>query len=364
MFSQSPNKISYQSVIRNSSNTLVANTPVGMRISIMQGSANGVAVYIETHAPTTNANGLASLEIGSGTIVSGTFSAINWANGPYFIKTETDPVGGINYTIAGTSQLMSVPYALYAATSGNSTPGQQGLPGVNGQNTLVKTTTESAGINCAIGGTKIEYGLDANNNGILDVSEINASLTKYICNGATGPQGPQGPIGPSGGFTHYIGEQFGGGVIFHLWKDASNVEHGLIVATIDQSTGQKWSNLSTTLVGASAQSSWNGLSNSNAIIGQSGHTVSAASICLDLVIGGQSDWYLPSVDELSLLWHNRFNVNKTLSMIGAVLPTPAIYWSSTESTGMYGWCFESANGSVVQYTDKSAMFYVRAIRAF
>ena len=119
MFAQSPNKMSYQAVIRNSSNVLVTSSAVGMRISILQTSSSGTAVYIETQTPTTNANGLASIEIGGGTVVSGNFSTIDWANGPYFVKTETDPAGGANYSIIGTSQLLSVPYALYAKSAGS-----------------------------------------------------------------------------------------------------------------------------------------------------------------------------------------------------------------------------------------------------
>jgi hypothetical protein len=122
MFAQSPQLMSYQAVVRNSSNALVTNQAVGMRISILQGSATGTAVYVETQTPTTNANGLASLQIGGGTTVTGTFAAINWATGPYYIKTETDPTGGSNYTITGTNQMLSVPYALYAASAGNLLP--------------------------------------------------------------------------------------------------------------------------------------------------------------------------------------------------------------------------------------------------
>jgi uncharacterized protein (TIGR02145 family) len=113
-YGQAPSKMSYQAVIRNSSNTLVSNQPVGMRISILQGSASGTAVYVETQTPTTSDNGLVSIEIGGGTVVSGTFATINWANGPYFIKTETDANGGSNYSITGTSQLLSVPYAFFS----------------------------------------------------------------------------------------------------------------------------------------------------------------------------------------------------------------------------------------------------------
>ena len=123
-FGQAPQKMSYQAVIRNASNVLVTSAPVGMQISILQGSSTGSSVYVEKQIPTTNTNGLVSLEIGTGAVVSGNFATINWATGPYFIKTETDPTGGTSYTITGVSQLASVPYALYAASG---TPGPAGV---------------------------------------------------------------------------------------------------------------------------------------------------------------------------------------------------------------------------------------------
>ena len=117
LFAQAPEKMSYQAVVRDASNTLMSTQAVGMQISILQGSVSGTSVYVETQTPITNANGLVSIEIGSGTVVSGAFNTIDWSNGSYFIKTETDPTGGTTYTITGTSQLMSVPYALHAKTA-------------------------------------------------------------------------------------------------------------------------------------------------------------------------------------------------------------------------------------------------------
>ena len=119
LFAQAPEKFSYQAVVRNASNALVTNAPVGVRVSILQGSASGNAVYVETHTASTNANGLLTVEIGGGTVQQGSFAGINWANGPFFLKTETDPAGGTNYTVTSTQQLMSVPYALYAEEAGN-----------------------------------------------------------------------------------------------------------------------------------------------------------------------------------------------------------------------------------------------------
>ena len=119
VWAQSPNKMSYQAVIRNSSDALVTNTQIGLEVNIRQGTTSGTVVYTETQTPTTNANGLVSIEIGGG---SG-FNTIDWANGPYFIETKTDPAGGTNYTITGTSQLLSVPYALYAKTAETITGG-------------------------------------------------------------------------------------------------------------------------------------------------------------------------------------------------------------------------------------------------
>ena len=115
VFSQSPQNMSYQAVIRDASNNLVTNHVIGIRISILQGSISGTVVYTEPQTTNTNENGLISIEIGSGI----GFDAINWSNNSYFIKTEIDPTGGTSYTITGISQLLSVPFALYAKTAGN-----------------------------------------------------------------------------------------------------------------------------------------------------------------------------------------------------------------------------------------------------
>ena len=119
LFAQSPEKFTYQAVVRNASNVLVVNAPVGVRVSILQGGINGNLAYMETQTAVTNANGLITLQIGGGSVQQGVFADIDWANGPYFLKTETDPNGGSDYSVTSTQQLLSVPYALYAKDAGN-----------------------------------------------------------------------------------------------------------------------------------------------------------------------------------------------------------------------------------------------------
>ncbi len=128
-YAQSPQKFSYQAVVRDGNEELATNQNIGLQISILEDSENGSAVYVERHFPTTNANGLVSLEIGTGTVISGNFEAIEWGEHAYFVQTETDLDGGSNYSISGTSQLMSVPYALYSL---NGEPGPEGPQGETG----------------------------------------------------------------------------------------------------------------------------------------------------------------------------------------------------------------------------------------
>jgi hypothetical protein len=111
--SQSPQKLTYQAILRNAQGNLIQNGNVGMRFKILQGSETGLVVYSETFSTITNVNGLVSVTIGTGT-TSNIFDSINWAQGPYFLQSETDPFGGTNYSITGVSQFMSVPYALYS----------------------------------------------------------------------------------------------------------------------------------------------------------------------------------------------------------------------------------------------------------
>ncbi|WP_426476672.1 beta strand repeat-containing protein [Chryseobacterium sp. CBSDS_008] len=145
--SQVPEKMSYQAVMRNGSGQLLANQGVAVKVSILQGSPAGATVYSERLTGNTNANGLVSLEIGTGTVLTGTFATISWSSGIYYLKTETDPAGGTNYTIAGTSQLLSVPYAMYAKSAGGG-GGTFTIPytnTVNNASTLFSLTNDGDG---------------------------------------------------------------------------------------------------------------------------------------------------------------------------------------------------------------------------
>lgn len=172
-------------------------------------------------------------------------------------------------------------------------------------------------------------------------------------------------------FIYEIGEYVPsqGGVVFHRYMDGNSQKY-LIVSINDQSTGQTWSNITSVLIGSTAQSSWNGLSNSDAIVAQTGETISAASICLNLFSGGKSDWYLPSIDELSLLWHNRFNVNRTLSgnsSYGSIASAETLgggdYWSSTELDSSSSYFFYFSRGHIFG-SQKNVPNRVRAIRSY
>jgi microcystin-dependent protein len=205
VFGQSPEKMSYQALVRDADNELLRNQSVGMRISILQ---NATAVYAETHAINANVNGLVTLEIGLGAVQFGSFTNIDWSSGTYFIKTETDPTGGSSYTITGISQLLSVPYALYAKTSGNSTPGAQGQPGADGANGIDgekgdKGLVGDTGAEGAIGasGSQGSRGMDGERGNIGERGDAGT-------NGIDGEKGETGdasafPTGDNGDlFTH------------------------------------------------------------------------------------------------------------------------------------------------------------------
>jgi len=288
---QVPNQFNYQAVARNSLGQSIGNANIKLRLSILDGSATGTVVYSEVRQTITNQLGLFTAAIGGPGAASttGSFATIDWSTGKKFIKVEADPLGGNSFSILGNTEMLSVPYALYAVNgklgpagpanilsvgsvttgipgsaasvtitgtspaqllnltiptgaagptgaTGSQGPigltgaagpqgiqgvpgptgpigpagaagpagpqGIQGIPGpagiagpagatgpagpqgIPGKNTLIKTSAEAAGANCIDGGVKQEYGIDANSNGILDAAEIDATLTKYICNGS------------------------------------------------------------------------------------------------------------------------------------------------------------------------------------
>ncbi|MDB5281829.1 MAG: hypothetical protein JWO06_904, partial [Bacteroidota bacterium] len=220
-FAQVPQAVNYQAVARNASGNMLPNANLGIRVTILEGINPGTPEYQETHTATTNQFGLFTLKIGFGNPTLGTFPAITWATGNKYLLVELDPSGGTNYLNMGVTQLLSVPYALYAETSGSPAgtgpTGSTGATGVgianivdngNGTFTFVltngtRTTTSSlygptgqnglAGPTGATGATGLTGATGpqgpTGSNGITGPTGANGN------NGITGPTGPIGPTG-------------------------------------------------------------------------------------------------------------------------------------------------------------------------
>ncbi|MEP2510961.1 MAG: hypothetical protein ABJH72_16465 [Reichenbachiella sp.] len=129
---QAPAAFKYQAIARDDSGNPLVNQTINFQIQLLQGATNGASVYTETHLVTTNGYGLVNMTIGEGSVSGGTFNTIDWASGPYFIHVEVDTNGGSSFQVLGTTQMLSVPYALYAESSGSSVPGPKGETGATG----------------------------------------------------------------------------------------------------------------------------------------------------------------------------------------------------------------------------------------
>jgi hypothetical protein len=244
-------------------------------------------------------------------------------------------------------------------------------PSSGGTVTSVNTTglisggpiTSSGTITTSMSSNKL-VGRSSSGVGIMEEISIGSGLT---LSGST-----LSATGGGTGYTYEIGQYLSaqGGVIFHRYID-NNVQYYLVVDTTDLSTSSIWSNVNSIIIGPTAQSTWNGSSNTTAITSQGGSSSGAAFLCDASSNGGQSDWYLPAIDELSLLFNNRFNVNRTLSgasSSGSIPGTPTqilynFYWSSTEFTSNSAW-YESFSDGSLGTGNKSDTFYVRAVRRF
>jgi hypothetical protein len=187
LLAQAPPKFNYQAVVRNSFGNIVANQPVSMRFSILDGSAVGPVLFSQTDTVVPNQFGIITVIIGGGSITKGQMDTLNWASGDKFLQVELDVTGATNYVDMGTTQLLSVPYALYAQSSGSSTPGPQGITGPTGAN----------GTN-GIDGAPGPQGLQ----GITGPAGLDGANGQ---NGAPGPQGATGANGADGatGARHY-----------------------------------------------------------------------------------------------------------------------------------------------------------------
>ena len=349
VWAQSPNKMSYQAVIRNSSDALVTNTQIGLEVNIRQGTTSGTVVYTETQTPSTNANGLVSIEIGGG---SG-FNTIDWANGPYFIETKTDPAGGTNYTITGTSQLLSVPYALHAKTA-------ESVSGTITETDPVFTAWDKDYadlINTPAAADGSETKVTAGTN--VTVTGSGTTASPYVVNATAG----------SGSTTYSVGDFAQGGIVF--WVDETG-QHGLVAAKEDQSTGVRWYAGTYGNTQAKGDGPFSGEANTSIIIaaqvaiGDDGSTY-AARICNELQVteGGKTygDWYLPSKEELNLMYQNKATIDATAGVNGGSGFASAFYWSSSESNSNSAW-LQYFDGGFQRDYGKNLTYYVRAVRAF
>ena len=290
-FAQSPQAIPYQAVVRNASGNIISNQPVKLRFSIHDSVATGTIVYKEIHTISTNAQGLVNVNIGKGTIQTGIFSGINWGKNGKFIQIELDAMNNNTYTDLGTTQMMSVPYALYAEKSGNGSS-----------------------------------------------------------------------------FQHYVGELYGGGVVFHIYKDSLGIEHGLVLSPKNLPNAPFGQNLNNIDI-LGARNLYDGYSNTIALINAGALSSDAAGECSTATFNGFDDWYLPSILEFQIIFQNILDVEKGLIRIqGSDLMARQLivdaqsYWTSNDVQTDAAYVYNSYYP--LSLMTKTDFYFVRAIRKF
>ena len=333
-FGQAPEGFKYQAVVREAGNLILNNQAVGMRMTIQQGAIGGATIYQETFALNTNGYGLVNLEIGSGTVVSGTFATIDWSAGPFFIETAVDVTGGTSYVVMGTSQLMSVPYALHAKTAENVTNDAVDDADADPANEIQTISRTGTTVTLSNGGATYEdsVGVYTAGTGI----DITGNVVSTV------------------GCTYSLGDYVPalGGYIFYL--DGSNC-HGLVAQVVNIG-GQTWDDGSFLNSNAFCDWIYGGGSNQGKIIGVYGAVSTAALTCENSTSSGFNDWYLPSLIELNMM-----RINLFMEGVGGF--GNYFYWSSLEqdSNNAFGQNFTTGN---VTPSSKTFSGYVRAIRKF
>jgi hypothetical protein len=448
IFAQAPQGFNYQATVRNSSGALIVNQNVNFKFNIMLNSQTSVPVFTETHYVPTDDVGQVNLIIGQGTATTGTFSTINWGTGNYYLGIELNT--GSGYVAMGTTQLLSVPYALYANSSGNAqapTPdlatvlavnngannsqiknladptevqdaatkayvdnkipngsnigevltwngtswtsitSSQMLPAVStlSISTISNTSAISGGEVTSQGGSLVtargicfgitpnpfvsgDHTTDASGTGTFssNMASLSPSTTYYVRAYATNSYGTS--YGNQQSFTTLytpsvsIGQAYQGGVVGYVYQPGDNgyvagETHGIIASTADLSNGIIWNNNSFNITTTTGVVLGTGLTNTNLIESSLGNSFNyAAKICFDLVQGGYSDWFLPSLEELQKLYDNK-------SLIGGF--TSNYYWSSSkeDDTGHIAYTL-SFGVQNMQYVSGLNTNYVRAVRYF
>ena len=445
-----PNAFNYSAVARNAAGQPIANTTIGIQTTIIKTSTTGTSQYSENHFVNTDAFGLFNLVIGAGAVQSGSMAVIDWSNDNYYLKIGMDATGGTNFLTMGTTQLLSVPYALHAATADSLVGGVPVFSGdyndlvdtpslstvaisgdyadlinkpitissiaatgdtlylSNGQifvasgntsstsslvlptvttNAVLGITSNSATFGGAISNANgnqivergIVYSTNPNptfnsskiviGNGIGTFDTITAlgyqyahllqpNTTYYVRayaltenniyaygNAVSFTTLPVGQVGP------------GGGIVFFDKGNATGGWQYLETATTDQSTGIQWGCNGTTIPGTQLTFG-SGEANTALIVAGCTDPSFAAKLCDTLTLGGQTDWFLPSIDELNLMYKNiHLNNQGNFS---------AIYWSSSEDNTNTAWFFDFPSGtaSASVFLFKSTTLSVRSVRAF
>jgi hypothetical protein len=301
VFSQAPQSIPYQAVVRNNDGSTLANAAVSITFKIHDVAATGEVVYEETHAVTSNSQGLVSMNVGGGNVVTGTFNGIQWGSGNKFLQVLMNAGNGV--VDLGTQQMMSVPYALYA---------------------------EDVSVRVSLTGDSLFIG--------DQVSIV---------------------PGVSAANDIQVGDLYQGGYVAYLFQPGdlgyvANERHGIIVSTQDVGVAV-WGCYETFVIGTDYYLG-SGIINTNAILSYGcGLVNTAAKLCSDYIFQGYADWQLPSYDELMAIYTNLHN---SMSF------TYGSYWTSTQESGSWSKSIGFNNNGSNEHSTKNSIINVRAIRYF